>query len=63
MSSHILTVRGQRVDYTLWLITGVDNDQWDFGSLDDVYYQGSRIGTTLTGRRRPAGRAARGRRR
>ncbi len=47
MSSHILTITNQRADYTMWLLTGIDNDQWDTGTFTDACYQGSRNGTDL----------------
>ncbi len=47
MSRHILTIRGQPSDLTHWLLTGLDNDQWDDISFSDACYQGSRLGTDL----------------
>ena len=47
MSRHILTIRGQPIELTLWLLTGLDNDQWDDITFTDACYQGSRLGTDL----------------
>ncbi len=47
MSRHILNVSGFPPDYTLWLLTGLDNDQWEDTSFTDACYQGSRLGTDL----------------
>ncbi len=47
MSRHILNVSGFPYDGTLWLLTGLDNDQWDDITFTDACYQGSRLGTDL----------------
>ncbi len=37
----------QQIDHTLWLLTGIDGDEWDDISWSAATLQGSRLGTTL----------------